>query len=33
MPLEGDQILEWSNVIELSGVDQAHEHVTDVGAG
>jgi hypothetical protein len=33
MPLSGEQILERSDVIELNGVDQAHEHVTDVGAG
>src|SRR5271155_5579159 len=33
MALQGDQILERSDVIEFGGVDQAHEHVTDVGAG
>ena len=32
VPAGGDQIFERSDVIELCGVDQAHEHVTDVGA-
>jgi hypothetical protein len=33
MALQGDQILERGGIIELGGVDQTHEHVTDVGAG
>jgi hypothetical protein len=33
MALQGDQILERGDVVEFGGVDQAHEHVADVGAG
>lgn len=33
MPLQGDQILERGDVIELGGVDQAHKDIADVGAG